>query len=533
MSDQAKTGAIWSYLSSLFRRDAVPAGPARPSKTGEASAPLDHPQFTRRLIDLTADRAAVTAGKLHLVNLTAVRQQYAREWPRLSAHVDLIVESVLRRHLDPGDFFTKLGDGIYVVVFFRLPRADAELRCDLVSREILRRLLGDDAGAHVVGLENLAGEIATVVADVDGAAARQSADPMQVVVRTLNAKEDGRSRISTARAAKGDTRTSAGPGWTTETATDAAAVPAPIGSGHGRGASDDLARLLREANREIPEWRRSSLAQAAPTGNTTAPVPSPPASPSPVEGELVFLYQPVWDTARKAITTYLIDPRLRTEAGLVDITEALPLDNGPDGYLDFDSLLLRRGLADLAGLLASGEKAILSVPVHCSTMADAIRRSQYVRTLAELPEAMKRLLIVELVDAYVIPWSEVAQITALLRNVCRSVSLRISLDQPRFEHLVGVGVGAVGGDLRDHPWSEKQAMKHFDAFAGAAQAAGLTSYVLGLRSHSLAVAAAGAGFDHLAGAGVVPEVPALGRVRTFETINLFIRSLPARPKRST
>jgi EAL domain-containing protein (putative c-di-GMP-specific phosphodiesterase class I) len=299
-------------------------------------------------------------------------------------------------------------------------------------------------------------------------------------------------------------------------------------AGATAAAGGDLMRVLRTAEQSFAGWQRFRTPKTVAVYEQARPA-SAPAAPSLVS-QVRFLYEPVWDTTKKAITSYQALLRFQTPTGLVPAAEVPSLSDIPDADWMLDRLLLRRCFSDLAALLAQGKKAIVTAPIHCSTAVDPGKLRQYAALCGELPDDLRFLLVLELVDSYTVPWEGLAPAVATLRKVCRSVLLRISLDQPNFARIAPLGVAAVGGDLRDHPWPEKQAMERLEEFAGGAEAAGLRSYVLGLPTQSLAVAAACAGFDYMAGPAVVPEVPRLRGVSAFDSVNLVIRSLPAKQR---
>jgi hypothetical protein len=85
-----------------------------------------------------------TAGKLHLLDLTAVRTRMADRWERMSESIARFFESAIRRHLGPGDTFTRQGELSYILLFRELSPDEARLKCCTICEELGERLFGDE-----------------------------------------------------------------------------------------------------------------------------------------------------------------------------------------------------------------------------------------------------------------------------------------------------------------------------------------------------------------------------------------------------
>lgn len=85
-----------------------------------------------------------SAGKLHLLDLSAIRSQMADRWERMSASIARFFESAIRRHLGPGDTFTREGELSYLLLFRELSPDEARLKCCTICEELGERLFGDE-----------------------------------------------------------------------------------------------------------------------------------------------------------------------------------------------------------------------------------------------------------------------------------------------------------------------------------------------------------------------------------------------------
>jgi hypothetical protein len=100
-----------------------------------------------------SDAESVAGAHFSLVGLGELREQLGERWPKLSARVHELAETVIRRHLTRGDVFDAHGEDGYVVLFTQLTEAQAVFKCRVIAKEIAAKLLGADwAGQSTDGL---------------------------------------------------------------------------------------------------------------------------------------------------------------------------------------------------------------------------------------------------------------------------------------------------------------------------------------------------------------------------------------------
>jgi hypothetical protein len=106
-----------------------------------------------------------SAGKIHLLNLSALKENLGSKWERMSAHVQQFFEAAIKRSLMPGDTFCRHEEFSYLIMFRELSVVEAELKCAAISDEVCRRLFGEN-GAEV-SMRNLIAHVGlnTVPAD--------------------------------------------------------------------------------------------------------------------------------------------------------------------------------------------------------------------------------------------------------------------------------------------------------------------------------------------------------------------------------
>ena len=112
-----------------------------------------------------------SAGKIHLLDLGALKERLGPKWDRMAQHVQMFFEAAIRRSLRPGDTFCRFEELGYLVMFRELSAAEAELKCASISEEVCKRLFGENG--EQVSLRNLVAHVGltTVPSGAEGNAA--------------------------------------------------------------------------------------------------------------------------------------------------------------------------------------------------------------------------------------------------------------------------------------------------------------------------------------------------------------------------
>jgi PAS domain S-box-containing protein len=135
----------------LIPKSAVAAAPqAASGSTIEASI--------RNAVKQSAP-AALTAGRLQLVGLAAVRQEVGERWVEISEQVFKVAERILRRHLLTGDTFHRTADDGFLVYFADLSAPEAQLKAKEIAQEIRDRLISDVPEMQDTGVEAFAARV--------------------------------------------------------------------------------------------------------------------------------------------------------------------------------------------------------------------------------------------------------------------------------------------------------------------------------------------------------------------------------------
>jgi hypothetical protein len=94
-----------------------------------------------------------SAGKLHLLDLAAMKSQMGDRWTRMADAMENFFEGAVRRNLGPGDTFVRKSELTYILLFRNLTAEEAQLKCRTISEEVCERLFGDQI--HRASLRNL------------------------------------------------------------------------------------------------------------------------------------------------------------------------------------------------------------------------------------------------------------------------------------------------------------------------------------------------------------------------------------------
>lgn len=99
-------------------------------------------QARRGLREIVAN-GQITAGCFHLIGLQSLRERLGVRWTAAADRVHLLTEKLLKQHLDERDVWFLHDDDVYVVVFSRLGKSEAQLLCGKIIQELHMLLLGD------------------------------------------------------------------------------------------------------------------------------------------------------------------------------------------------------------------------------------------------------------------------------------------------------------------------------------------------------------------------------------------------------
>lgn len=243
-----------------------------------------------------------------------------------------------------------------------------------------------------------------------------------------------------------------------------------------------------------------------------AGVPSPePDSPSaeasgaaetrssPLD-QVRFLFRPIWDVKRQAAFNFICVPVMKTPGGRIVSGEASVEGLGDRHMrLDYDLRLLKRVVDELTRMGAEDRRLLFTIPVHVDTVSSGAFRAEYLKLWRVVPLSLQRLAIFDLVggsDGF--PQSRLIEILPSLKPMSRAVTLRMPIASSHsFGRFAHVGLHALSSEAP--AGREENAIGDIEKFVIAAEKAHLLTYLHGIRTGSLALAAVGAGFSFIDG----------------------------------
>lgn len=246
-------------------------------------------------------------------------------------------------------------------------------------------------------------------------------------------------------------------------------------------------------------------------GAGTAPVAAPPAAPAMdmgaveddiplVLGDAEYHYFPVWDVRRNIVLSYQCLPVWPDVGGRpLDEEQMAARFADPRMQVGLDLETLHAATTRLDEILERDAMASFLVPVHFETLIDDRVMPRYLKSLHDSAGGWMERIHFEIIRAPVdIREDRVVHAVSRIRPFCRHVFLRLRADlDADLSRFARLGVMGVGLDLYHDERAEDDVMGTLEAFAGQISAQGLHTYVLGLRSVSLSVAAVCAGFDYI------------------------------------
>ncbi len=244
---------------------------------------------------------------------------------------------------------------------------------------------------------------------------------------------------------------------------------------------------------------------------------------------LQFLFQPLWNVGSKVLSTYLCLPAWTSDTGKFTTGYDLLIGGAKSrNTLALDLIVLGQVRAQLDKLLASGQKMLLTCPVHINSLVTSSSRAEYFDICRGIPLAARRFMVFELVCGDdELPVSRLHELVPDLDGMSRAVTLRIPALGDALPEMRHLRLHAIGCNLGRRTGPEAKVIEDIDAFAAAAERQQLRTFVHGLGSLSLTTAAVCSGIDYVDGEAITSVVDAPQGVHRFNVEDMFARLLPA------
>ncbi len=408
--------------------------------------------------------AAIRTSRRHIIRLEDLILHRYSERAALIKKADKIARAVIAEDLRDGETYRVAEDGVYIVAFPRLTPEAGALRCSLIAERIAREIRKiNPAAAHL----------------------DKPAAPEPHVRARLQ------RRVAAPRAQR------------------------PVSPPPASLADQETA--TRAFERMIDVGHSTSLHELALTEAERA-----------LLSRMTLNFHPVWHVRNKLITGYRCAlSMMGRDMSAGDAVKTLNSENGAVTRAKIDAMIYSNAVSGIQGLLQSGQKALLIVPVHFSTIDQMRFIVPLLEAGAGLPAEAQNLIVFEILD---IPSNtshfRLREPTAYLRTRSRALIARIGFDFTSLDAFRELNFHGISLDIADYPWSESRLLPFFEAFTLAAQKQKLHPFAHGIKTTSLSVAAISAGFSYIGGSSVAAPLSAPATVHSFAVESLYFRDAP-------
>ncbi len=236
-------------------------------------------------------------------------------------------------------------------------------------------------------------------------------------------------------------------------------------------------------------------------------------------------FSPLWRAINRNLVGQVAEPTVETQAGP---SRYLPELEESEQRAELDLPVLAASVERIKELIATQSPYLVNVPVGWQMLERKTPRTKYQQFLAGLPKDVRRFLVLALVGApdEILP-ARIDDRVRELRPYCRAVTCGVGLGCRSFEHFRTPSVHAVGIDLGREPEDERYIIRAMDKFMDAAQPLQLRTYVYGVPTTSLLIAALASGFDYLSGSAIVDSEDRPRGIREFTIPDIFGDDAPA------
>jgi hypothetical protein len=484
----------------------------------------------------------------------------------MERRIHTTIRKELGHRLSRHDFYTKVDESSYAIVFGDCSKAEAQLKIALLSEQILEKLFGE---AEAKEFEMLG--VQTLVIGTNGEAATDALKNADALLGLLEQAEVTALDPDAHRSRKGAgecRRLSAADvarllgDVALDLETDAGAETEETTVEIKVDRLRELLRQLEDLEKTIAETftfsdddhaTRSSAAAAIATDSRRTTLELANQIKARVERKIAFIYSndPTSGNAKedgeRAAIDLLYFPVWHVPSERLGIYHACVAATDPEGYIpsnlanaddvaeDINSVIDRLGFRMTCGHLQKGIRegtpAAVIVPIHMSTLRRVGTRRRLLGIVSNIPQPLRGLIIWEIVGTHVDSWSlQLSPVVASLKPFGRAVFLRLENVQACFteirrnlHYLKAAGVDEIGLDVSEIEGEEKDVVRLLESLVVNATRSELRCYGQGFSSLSLIICAACIGYQHISGPLVAGPLREPDGIRTMTTKMLYRR----------
>ncbi len=445
-------------------------------------------EFKSRVEILKAKGCALISGRLHFLNLKAIKERAGEKWPRLATSVHGITQSILSHHMDDEDFFFIVSDHTYLTVFPKLSEDEAKTVCVNIAQQVMERLLGKSADLAEVDLR-------VAVTEVDGKMSFEKVDLFDALDdafessgellidaalfdrNTPNLRARGDAGLKKLMAAEGS------PLQFDPKLGDVAATLSgkdPKTNGAGNGSRSPEMGWFQE-DQDLSDWTESlEAAQDGP--------------------ELQVSYSPLWQTGNNLVSGNWASLYIGIE-GVTYLGESLiPDDAAPSLVAAYDRYVLATTIEDAMEKVGARKMGLFVVPAHLSTLRRIETGGEYLAHCNAIPDSLRRYLVWEVI--YGKSDAPNRAVHEAMKRFCRTVVCRVPEDWSYFSALANTEAHGFGFNFELSDLSDFEIMTLLNNSVRMAKRLKMRTFATGLHSKGRVAAAASSGVDYLCGEGV-------------------------------
>ncbi|WP_341913320.1 hypothetical protein [Ferrovibrio terrae] len=338
------------------------------------------------------------ASNLQVVGLQAIRDTLADQWQERRDKINQIVDSAIRRRLEPGDAHFHLDNDDYLVLFLHLTHAQAKAKAAMIADELRRLILGEVPGADI--------HVTSRVAEIDRDFVTSKIDSIHELVDHVQ---------QTGQSSQGDVMLfDDDPGEPFEDFSQAVAPQAAVPV---TGAGPDLADLDQSLTALFQKKKSASFLK-----------------------ECQAAFYPNFSTRRRAFSFYTVAVSHVPTGRPADSSD--PMLEDPE-ELEFllDRYRLTTALLGMHRMVTGGHQGVIIIPVSFQTLATSKNRGLYLSRFRDLPRGLFRSLCITLCNIPPgTPASRVADAMNYLQPFCASRLIKIPADPKLIDLYAGSGV---------------------------------------------------------------------------------------------
>jgi hypothetical protein len=219
--------------------------------------------------------------------------------------------------------------------------------------------------------------------------------------------------------------------------------------------------------------------------------------------DIEFHYTPIWSVPNLAITTYACETKgIHVPSRLHPVSLShLPIKD----QIQVELLTLQSGVAQLSKSVSSGQRFLLAVPISFEVFGAPAGRMAILEVCRELSYELRQYLSFVIYDVPPgVAQTRLANMANALRSVSRSVSATLSPGARAYASYLGVGLRAIGFDLREFTSQNPFEQNDAEQLAQFARRSNLGTFLAGIKDKAALRYAQDAGIQLLSGHAVAP-----------------------------